>query len=194
MNVVRTRNDEHPVTPSVLQYSRPFPKSMVTFFIRRTIAYLIDNVFVRLVLSPEIVLAAFFGVLSDVWYTVAASFGLFLTAVYIVGCHSRWGCTIGKKVVGLRVATTSGISPPPFGPAFVRFVPLLVIGLISLAADHLSFLSALLIDSGRWQLSLWQLFALAWIVADVVVALSTAGTRSLHDLLARTVVTDAKTG
>jgi uncharacterized RDD family membrane protein YckC len=165
---------------------------MITRFIRRAAAYLIDSFLVRVLIRPEAFLAAWYGSLSKTGYSIAASFGLLLTTVYVVGCHKRWGCTIGKKILSLRVATADGISPPPFGPAFFRFAPLLVIGAISLTADYLSFLRMQLIDSGRWQLQLWQLLVLMWFVAEVIVALSTAGARSLHDLIASTVVVDAK--
>src|SRR5258707_12389037 len=96
-------------------------------FIRRAGAFLIDSVILRVLIRPERVVSGWGGGLL----------AILLGAIYFVGCHGRWGRTPGKRMLGLRVATIQGFSPPPFRPPLIRFLPILIIGNLSFAASFL---------------------------------------------------------
>jgi RDD family len=166
---------------------------MFTFFLRRCIAYLIDSVLVFVFVRPELLARAFTGELSSTFYFALEVVAVLLTGMYVVGSHALWGCTVGKAIVGLRVATAEEVSPPPLYNAFLRWIPLLVVGNLPLVAAFIAppTWSQDLFAEGRWRINLWRLLALAWVLADIAGALSTRGRRSLHDLIGETVVTNA---
>ena len=155
-------------------------KATILRFARRALAYLIDALLVSFFIRPETFVRTWFGSLSTAWVMVLDFAALLLTSAYLVGSHWRWGRTLGKRIVGLRVATLAGFSPPEFRPAFVRYAPLFL-------------LSVTLFFSSWFARSYWFIAvssALIWLMADAIVALRTEGYRSLHDVIAGTVVTD----
>src|SRR5947209_5727743 len=105
---------------------------MLDLFGWRATAYLIDSFLLLILVRPAQLTQYFVGELSLlVW------FGLQLVAIaiktfYVVGCHARWGCTLGKLMCGLRVAALNGSIPPPLKNAFLRFAPALVLGNLDL--------------------------------------------------------------
>ena len=144
-------------------------------------------IFVR----PATYAQRFLGELSELSYFAFQLLAVVVTAVYIVGSHSRWGCTLGKRVFRLYVVTLDGTMPPPLMNAFVRWLPMLVVGNLPLIASVFAPPSWTydIFSRGKWHFNVWQTLALLWVLADIVAALLTDSRRSLHDLLAHTVVT-----
>ena len=161
-------------------------------FARRGIAYLIDSILVFLLVRPDIVANILFRSVSTLGAALLDLSSLLLGTVYVIGCHWRWGCTLGKKFLGLRVATVEGISPPGFRAAFTRHLPFLAIaaGLFVLDWFVLPHTTFGVIQIGREHVSVFPLVPFIWILLDVAFALRTGGYRSLHDIIGGTVVTD----
>jgi hypothetical protein len=92
---------------------------------------------------------------------------------------------------GLRVATSAGSIPPPLKNAFLRAVPVLVIGNLDLIVATFGPPSwrDYIFSRGRWHANIWQAMALVWVCADIFAALLTGARGSLHDMIASTVVT-----
>jgi uncharacterized RDD family membrane protein YckC len=92
----------------------------------RFLAIIIDGVILGIV-------DTFVGVLlrEDFTDTSALSFfiGLVVSAAYFTIAHSRWGQTIGKLAVGIKVVDANGglLSP---GAAFIRWIGYYVSGII----------------------------------------------------------------
>jgi uncharacterized RDD family membrane protein YckC len=164
----------------------------IDFFFRRSFAYLTDSFLVLIFVRPVTFAQHLFGDLSDVSYLALQLLATVITAVYIVGFHARWGWTIGKLVVGLRVATLDGIMPPPLKNAFIRWLPMLVAGNLPWVISVLAppSWSYDIYSHGKWHANAWQTIALLWVLADIVGALLSRSRRSLHDMLAHTVVTE----
>ena len=160
---------------------------MLSLFGWRATAYVIDSFLLLLVVRPAQLTRYFLGDLNP-----PAWFGLQLVAItintfYVVGCHARWGCTLGKLMCGLRVAMLNGSIPPPVKNAFLRFAPILVLGNLDLLVATFGPVS--------WRtnvlprITIWELIALIWLFLDTLVALFTEARRSLHDLIGGTMVT-----
>ncbi len=168
-------------------------KATIVRFARRSIAYAVDRILIFLVIRPEAFARVWFGTLTDQWAATLDFLSILLTAVYVIGCHWRWGRTAGKQFMGLRVATLDGISPPSFRASLVRFSPFLVIGMVLFVIDWFILPHGDIggiITIGQEKIGLWQLIPLIWLVLEMGVALFTGGYRSLHDQFGGTVVTD----
>jgi uncharacterized RDD family membrane protein YckC len=168
-----------------------FGSTTVFMFLRRSIAYLIDSFLIFLFVRPVEFTELIVGDLSPL-----ARFGLQLSAIgicwfYIVGSHARWGCTLGKLLCGLQVASLDGSTPPPLKNAFLRAVPIMIVGNLDLVMAMFARRSwrADIFSYGRWHGNLSQTLALLWVVSDIFVALVTGGYRSLHDIIGGTLVT-----
>jgi uncharacterized RDD family membrane protein YckC len=168
-----------------------FGSTTVFMFLRRSIAYLIDCFLVFLFVRPAEFTERLVGDLSPL-----ARFGLQLFAIcicwfYIVGSHARWGCTLGKLLCGLQVASLDGSIPPPLKNAFLRAVPIMIVGNLDLVIAMFAPRSwrADIFSYGRWHGNVWKTLALLWVACDIFVALVTGAYRSLHDIIGGTLVT-----
>jgi uncharacterized RDD family membrane protein YckC len=160
---------------------------MLILFLRRSLAYLTDCSLMLFVRPAHWIV----GELSPLQWFGWGLLAIGIVAFYVVGCHARWGCTFGKLLFGLRVASLDGCIPPPLKSAFLRAVPLLVFG-------NLDFLlvstfgpaswSEDICSLGQWHLNICRAIAMLWICADVAGALFTGARRSLHDILGNTIV------
>ncbi len=167
-----------------------FGGTTVFMFLRRSIAYLIDCSLVFLLVRPAEFTERLVGDLSPL-----ARFGLQLLApcicwFYIVGSHARWGCTFGKFMCGLQVASLDGSIPPPLKNAFLRAVPLIIVGSLDLVIAMFAPRSwrADIFSSWGWHGNIWITLALLWVACDIFVALVTGAYRSLHDIIGGTLV------
>jgi len=76
------------------------------------------------------------------------------------------------------------------GNAFLRAVPVLVVGNLNLVVSTFAPESwtADIFSRGRWHANIWQVIGLLWICLDIMGALLTGARRSLHDMLGSTLV------
>lgn len=129
--------------------------------------------------------------------------GSFLGIAYEIYFHGRWGMTIGKRSLGIRVVALDG-SPISWKQAFLRSSVILCF----VALSTISNLTAILNISDHEYSSLsWlelndRLYGLApyitqitiavniWVWSEVIVMLFNQKKRSLHDFIAGTVVVD----
>jgi uncharacterized RDD family membrane protein YckC len=162
---------------------------MLLLFLRRSIAYLADCFLVMFFVRPAT--QRIVGELSRLegFSLQVVAFGI--AWLYVIGSHARWGCTLGKAMCGLRVAALDGSIPPPLRNAFLRAVPVLVIGNLDLVVSMFGPESwrADIFSRGRWHANIWQILVLLWVCLDIAGALLTGGRRSLHDMIGRTFVT-----
>lgn len=165
---------------------------MFILFLRRSFAYLTDSMLVLIFIRPAAWAEHAFGDLDALTYVALQFFATAITTAYIVGFHARWGCTLGKRFFGLRVTAVDGTIPPPLRNAFLRWLPILILGhlLPVVGAFALPNWSEDIYSRGRWHANAWQTVAALWLMADFVAALLTRGRRSLHDMLAGTTVTE----
>ena len=168
---------------------------MLLLFLRRSVAYLIDAVLIFIFIRPAELTQHFVDELSPLTWFALQLVAISIGAFYVVGSHARWGCTLGKRMCGLRVATLAGTIPPPLKNAFLRVVPVLVIGNLDLVVGTFGLPSwrADIFSHGRWHANLWQTMAALWLCLDLFAALFTGARRSLHDMIASTVVTERPT-
>lgn len=127
---------------------------------------------------------------------------VFASAVYNVYCHARWGQTVGKRVLGIKVLTLVG-EPICWRHALLRHsVDLAVAAAYSvvwvsglLALSQVGFESAGFMERlglvraagppwGHWP----QTIGKVWVLSELVVLLLNEKKRAIHDFLAGTVV------
>lgn len=132
----------------------------------------------------------------------------FLYPAYSVYLHGRWGQTVGKWAMGIRVLTVDGhaitwrqawlraVGDWTYAPidAAARFTALATIADAefygvseSARADTLYALQPAWAETAVWVLA-------AWTLSEVVVMLFNAQRRSLHDFLAGTIVARVEAG
>jgi uncharacterized RDD family membrane protein YckC len=142
-------------------------------FIQRLGALLVDGiVFGALFFFLDFIIEV------DSWYFFVQLTGI----VYRVICHWQFGQTIGKWALSIKVAEAGNESNnPAFNHAALRETPsfLLVV---------LEFLSAY----SNWLEVTYFILSFAWLIAELVSIWRNKQQRSLHDLLAKTVVIDVK--
>lgn len=152
-------------------------------------------------------------------YTRAASWEMavmttipycFLYAFYNVYFHARWGRTIGKMIIRIKVVTING-KDIRYGQAFMRHSVDMVLAFLSAVAFTMALGSVKNTGyfHGDWQ-QLNTLFhnalpgwwnsvkaaTQAWVFSELVVLLTNKEKRSVHDFIAGTVVvrTDMQKG
>ena len=154
------------------------------------------------VLLPFIVLDTWLGSLSKLIALVLVIPMSALFAAYSIYCHGRFGQTVGKRVMGIRVVRVDG-QPIEWRQAWLRSS----VDLVFTILNSISSLIALLTISGadyygvglmqrgqnltnlepywlRWTYAGMQI----WFWSEVVVMLFNRRRRALHDFIAGTVV------
>ena len=148
--------------------------------------------------------------LGSPWHvTILAMIANYLLwSAYVIYFHGRWGQTLGKMALGIRVVLLDG-SPITWRAAFLRHVVDLVFGVAAICGLVVALLSPPggadafgslgLIDRGKlfieatpaWQR--WvQTLCEVWIYSELIVLLFNKKKRALHDFIAGTVVIHTK--
>ena len=140
--------------------------------------------------------------LADAWYLSAPERGAAIILIwgtlthvsywlYSVLLHTRYGQTLGKMAVGVKVLDVSEERIPTLRQAFLRDAGYIVLNCASLA-----YLFHLVL-SGRYSRDaamtgqpahLLGMAGLAWVVLELVTTLTNSKRRAIHDFIARTVV------
>jgi uncharacterized RDD family membrane protein YckC len=121
---------------------------------------------------------------SETGLRVGSAITGLITVFYYILLHYRYGQTVGKKAVGVKVVDISE-TPLNFGQSVVRCLPQLIPVMFAVSfsnADQNDDLS-LTIVSG-----LITGIATVFFIADVAVCLVSEKRRALHDLIAGTIV------
>lgn len=109
-----------------------------------------------------------------------------ISAAYYILTHYRYGQTVGKKVVQVKVLDDSEI-PINFGQAIVRSLPQLLVPMFAV-----SFSTAGAPPDGAHPIEFWASMVYGLIaifsVVNVIVCLANKKRRALHDFIAGTIV------
>lgn len=120
---------------------------------------------------------------------------------YVIGCHARWGQTIGKMVLGIRVVQLDGA---PITPRHALLRNAVEIGLVLIGIPSMAYVlltwngpewttipdldrHRLVVDRDPLSNYAFGLVTL-WQASEFVVLLFNAKRRALHDFIAGTVV------
>lgn len=151
----------------------------------RIVAFLIDS----FILLP-------IGILDD-WFRQAEFPALFfylwipvgqlVAPVYRIATHALYGQTLGKMALGVKVLSVAE-APIDFKRAFLRELPQLITGLITISLMISLFPKAVEAESIRPPFNFFFTFAAIWLLADFLSFILSNRRRALHDLLAGTVV------
>jgi uncharacterized RDD family membrane protein YckC len=167
-------------------------------FWRRIIAYHIDIV----VVLPVVMIFGFFGAGSQSLAVILVPFKGFAFLVYTFYYHGRYGQTLGKRWLRIKVLTTAGEPIGFIGSArrciimAAESIPWVAAGMVAIPrvpADQYYALHGheytLLEKSfypAWYPLCLWIVGAI--VVAELISMFITARKQSLHDLIASTIV------
>lgn len=165
---------------------------------KRLSATLIDG----LVFLPLIVAYGLLYHQSRTWAQLFTVLYPVLAWTYTIFFHARWGQTLGKRAVGIRVVKASG-EPMSCREAFLRSAVnvllsiLVVIGTL-VALSHLPEAAFGQVARAEWRKHLAQfspvwlrwvgILSQIWSLSDLLVFLFNKKRRALHDFIAGTVV------
>lgn len=166
------------------------PADPAVLFIRRVAAYVIDGVLIFVFVRPESFVKAWFGNIDLPAYVWCRSVAVLTMTAYYVGGHWRFGRTLGKGMLGLRVVNAGG-EAPSLKVATLRYVPFFAMAVLFDVVDIFE-LPIGWVTIGNEQIDSMRVLAAAWIISEVIAAVATRGSGSLHDAIAHTMVVDAK--
>lgn len=161
-------------------------------FVRRVAAYWLDCTLLFLVLAPisfgaQRLLGVSPATGPGIWLTLLISFSIPTWTYFAVSDASARGATIGKRVLGIRVASTAP-RPITFARAMARTA-------VKLLPWELTHVSAFALSRRPDALSAVQVAGIATaiviVVAYLVAAFRSSGRSSIHDSLAATAVVSA---
>ena len=128
------------------------------------------------------------GVINFIYYAVIHTLSYYAYTVYM---HGRFGKTLGKMALKIKVTKVSG-EPFTFKGAFYRDIVIIVaaISMLIIEADPIlngvnPFLASS--SSQAFQLLIW--IQLAWFLIEFVTMLTNNKRRAVHDFIAGSVVT-----
>ena len=164
---------------------------MPWLLIRRATAYFLDIVLLFLVLAPAGQLVRFavgWPAASptglEVWLAAVLNFSVPTWTYFVLSDSSASGATVGKRMLGLRVARVTG--------ARVGVARALARTAVKVLPWETAHFSAFALSTGAAELGLWELIGLSiangLAVVYFVVAAWTRGRRSVHDYVAATEV------
>jgi uncharacterized RDD family membrane protein YckC len=111
--------------------------------------------------------------------------------LYSVLLHARYGQTVGKRLLRVKVLDLEELHPPSLRQAFLRDIGIVVLNTMSLF--YLAYLvltasyeAGAEFSSVPGEILTWA--AVAWFVLELVTMLSNEKRRAFHDFIARTVV------
>lgn len=131
---------------------------------------------------------------SETWTAISIVLSPMLVQAYYIFCHARWGQTLGKRAVGIRVVKVSG-ERLTWREAILRSlvdVVLTIFYILSMASILFPNLEALWLEwviafSSLWIIKL-DIIGQVWFWSELVTMLFNKKKRALHDFIAGTVV------
>lgn len=108
-----------------------------------------------------------------------------ISAGYYIFMHGRYGATCGKMALNMRVCKRDG-SDIDFAIAAMRYSPFIVFGIGTLLLQPAAG------GTPGTATGMWGLLQLLFLVASVIVLVANAQKRTIHDMLAGTVVVNKK--
>lgn len=131
---------------------------------------------------------------SHVWTFVTIVLSPLLILAYYIFCHARWGQTLGKRAVGIRVVKVSG-ERLTWREAILRslvdvvltFFYILIMTPILFPNLEALWLQWVIAFSSLWVIKL-DILGQVWFWSELVTMLFNKKKRALHDFIAGTVV------
>lgn len=157
-------------------------------FLLRLIAYMADGLVLGVALLTVFYLL---GLEQDSFGAAVAN--VVISAGFFIYCHGRWGATPGKMLFSLQVISINN-RPVSYLQSLLRYSPYLVAGCIALLLPGATSPQ----EGGQitmgLELRVFLTVSLCWYVVSVGYMLNRPDRRTLHDLLAYTVVVVRKEG
>jgi uncharacterized RDD family membrane protein YckC len=131
---------------------------------------------------------------SETWTAISSVLSQVLILAYNIFCHARWGQTLGKRAVGIRVVKVSG-ERLTWREAVLRSlvdVVLTIFYILRMAPilfpdPEAMWLQWVIVFSSLWIIEL-DIFGQVWFWSELVTMLFNKKKRALHDFIAGTVV------
>lgn len=158
-------------------------------FNKRLFAHFVDG----LVMMPLLLMEHFTANFNNMWLVAGGQAAyLLLWTAYLAISHARWGQTLGKRLVQIKVVDVQDENRLiSYRKAFLRESIPFVIGVIALIifiadARLTGETDPFLNDSIRHS----QLFVSGWMLIELITMLFSAKRRAVHDFMASSVVID----
>jgi len=111
--------------------------------------------------------------------------------LYSVLLHARFGRTVGKKLLRVKVLDIGGVVVPSLRQAFLRDIGLVVLNTATVAYVIYLVFTVVYTSDGEvaglpGELIMWA--AMGWLALELLTMLTNGKRRALHDYIAGTVV------
>jgi uncharacterized RDD family membrane protein YckC len=120
------------------------------------------------------------------------SFSYLIEICYFAGMHSYYGKTLGKKLLGITVLNSS-YSPISLKQAILRETGFIIVSVLTISVSVYDYTNEKIADSDKANLETIHIFAILWILAELLSMELNSKKRALRDYIADTlVVVDTK--
>lgn len=169
-------------------------------FLKRFFAGFVD----MLVFVPFMFLFHFIDGISIPAAMIGAVLSGLLYSAYSIGCHYKFGATLGKMAAGIKVTQPNGDNIG-LHHAVMRSSVDLMFGVVTIymqllvlsQVDPAIYLNAGLMEKGQHMMQFYpawhnilNVVSITWVLSEFVVLLFNERKRALHDFIAGTVVVD----
>jgi uncharacterized RDD family membrane protein YckC len=162
-------------------------------FTKRFYAGILDG----LIFVPFYVMEEFFFVSNNIGIVIGKElFNIICWALYVIIGHGKFGQTVGKKLMKIKVYDLDEKKLVGYTRAFFResiWIVLSISGIIYLYVDNMSF-SVLTPEVIEKYDNFLIYTSLGWFVIELVTTLSNPKRRAVHDFIAGSVVINLKAG
>lgn len=157
-----------------------------TTFFPRLVALLIDS----FIMLPLIIFDDWFhkAEFPMMFFYFWIPLSTFISPVYTILMHGKYGQTLGKMYMNVKVVKAKSEENISFAQALLREIPFVLLKIGAIALNIMFFGDNP--DSERLQIPLgvFGFFVFTWYSADIIVFLFDNKRRALHDFIAGTVV------
>lgn len=161
--------------------SAPLNVRKIGSFLARMVAYFLDQMAIQVIVWV-------LGILLIIGNDMATKnkIDTLLIAAYFIVLHWLYGQTLGKRMLGLSVVDNDSNDELSFKQAFVRYLPNIILSVIGLMfIFEYDVYGEIIVSSTFW---IYISVTMAWQIAELICMYINKDNRSLHDLIAGTVV------
>lgn len=171
-----------PTVGSIYQTIAIYIMSKYNTFGGRLIAIIIDSI----ILWPITFIEAYYEDTTDRGLFITIStLSSFIIILYFAVLHAKYGQTIGKKIMRIKITDIDEVTPLGFKRSMIRELPWIITSVViviySIAQPDLNRLK---LDYNSWM----SIASISWMIIELITMLSNQKRRALHDYLAKSVV------
>lgn len=131
---------------------------------------------------------------GQIFFIISTLIGPLIYNAYFIFSHYRYGATIGKKILGIKVVDISEVTFLSFNKSVIRESPLIIVNFAFFTYLLISFV---FFDQGSFDKSKLDytnfapIISITWMTIELLTMLTNLKRRAIHDYLAGSVVIES---